>query len=178
MKLLIHTCCAPCLAAPLKHVQEQKNIDFTIFWYNPNIHPYLEYKHRLDTLKQFVEKYNLPVIYEDVYGLVQFTRAVSGAEAERCDYCYESRLQETAKLAKDKQYEAFTTTLLYSRYQKHDRIKEIAESVAKQYGLQFYYQDWRIYWQEGITISKAEEMYRQQYCGCIYSEMDRYKPSK
>lgn len=176
MKLLIHTCCAPCLSAPVKHLRERNDIDFTIFWYNPNIHPYQEYQHRLDTLKQFVEKNDLQVIYKDVYGLLQFTRAVSGNELCRCDYCYESRLKETARLAKEKHFEAFTTTLLYSRYQKHDRIKEIAESVAKQHGIQFYYEDWRKYWQEGISISKAEKMYRQQYCGCIYSEAERYMP--
>ncbi|HNX00195.1 MAG TPA: epoxyqueuosine reductase QueH [Candidatus Cloacimonadota bacterium] len=176
MKLLIHTCCAPCLGAPLKHLREETDFELTGFWFNPNIHPFQEYKRRLDTLRDYTEKQNLPMIYDDYYGLVEFTRGVSGKEDDRCGYCYETRLVKAAATAQANGFDAFTSTLLYSRYQKHDLIHEIGERIAREFDIQFYYADWRKYWQEGIEISKAAEMYRQQYCGCIYSEADRYMP--
>lgn len=95
--------------------------------------------------------------------------------SQRCEYCYLSRLEATAKLASQGGYDAFTTTLLYSRYQKHERIIEIAEEMSKKYNVAFFYEDWRSLWQEGIRLSKEESMYRQQYCGCIFSEEERYR---
>ena len=88
--------------------------------------------------------------------------------------CYYDRLKYTAIVAKKGNFDYFTTTLLYSKFQKHEMIKEIGESLAKEYGVNFYYEDFRQYWQEGIELSKARKMYRQQYCGCIYSEKERY----
>ncbi len=173
-KLLVHTCCAPCLIAPLNTLREEW--DVTLLWYNPNIHPYTEYIKRRDTLKEFAEKENIPVIWQDEYDLDMYLKATDGI---RCSKCYELRLVRTAQIAMGKGFDAFTTTLLYSKYQKHETIKEIGEDIAGRFGVDFYYHDWRNLWQEGIDLSKLAGLYRQSYCGCIYSEKERYwKPSK
>ena len=172
-KLLVHVCCAPCFAAPYFHLQEKK-FDIHGFWFNYNIHPFQEYKKRLETLQDFAEKENIPLIYKDEYNLEDFLRKAAFRESERCHMCYYDRLKYTAIVAKKGNFDYFTTTLLYSKFQKHEMIREIGESLAKEYGVNFYYEDFRQYWQEGIKLSKERKMYRQQYCGCIYSEKERY----
>jgi epoxyqueuosine reductase len=173
MKLLVHICCAPCFAAPYFHLKEEDH-EIHGFWYNHNIHPYTEYKKRLETLQEFAEKEKFPLIVKDEYELEKFLRKAAFREQERCRSCYYERLKYAVIIAKKGNFDAFTTTLLYSKFQKHELIKEIGESLAKEYGIKFYYRDFREYWKEGIKISKDSEMYRQQYCGCIYSERDRY----
>ena len=93
----------------------------------------------------------------------------------RCAYCYRVRMEAAALFAKENNFDAFSTTLLVSPYQKHDLIREIAEAVAAKTGIPFYYEDYRIGYQEGVEISKTLEMYRQPYCGCVFSERDRYE---
>jgi len=147
-----------------------------LLWYNPNIHPYTEYVKRRDTLKEFAIKENLPVIWNDEYDLDMYLKAT---DSIRCPKCYELRLVRAAQIGMGKGFDAFTTTLLYSKYQKHDMIKEIGEDVAHRFGMDFYYQDWRDLWDTGKELSKLSGLYRQSYCGCIYSEKERYwKPSK
>ncbi len=149
------------------------------YFFNPNIHPYQEYQKRLDTVKGYSETSGLEVIYQDDYGLEEFLRNVADHPEERCRYCYTSRLEATAKEARRKRFDRFSTTLLYSIYQKHDVIKEIGERVARDTGVPFYYEDFRKGWKKGLEVSKALGLYRQQYCGCIYSEKERYaKPDK
>ncbi|RLC50246.1 MAG: hypothetical protein DRI23_07485 [Candidatus Cloacimonadota bacterium] len=176
-KLLVHVCCAPCFAAPSQHLKE-KGFDLHAFWFNPNIHPYQEYKKRLQTAQQFCEDENIPLILKDDYNLDDFLRKAAFRENDRCRMCYYDRLKYTAIIAKKGNFDFFTTTLLYSKFQKHDLIREIGESLAKEYGVEFYYEDFRRFWKEGIKLSKEREMYRQQYCGCIYSERDRYLGAK
>ena len=173
MKLLVHICCAPCFAAPYFHLKKEDH-DIHGFWYNHNIHPFREYKKRLETLQEFADKESIPLIVKDEYELEKFLRKTAFREQERCRSCYYDRLKYAVIIAKKGNFDAFTTTLLYSKFQKHELIKEIGESLAKEYGVRFYYNDFREYWKEGIKISKEKEMYRQQYCGCIYSERDRY----
>lgn len=173
MKLLIHICCAPCFAAPYYHLKEAGH-EIHGFWYNHNIHPFTEYQKRLRTLQTFAADEDIPMIYKDEYELEKFLRKTAFREEERCRVCYYDRLKYTAIIAKKGNFDAFATTLLYSKFQKHDLIREIGESLGKEYGVPFYYQDFREYWKEGIKLSKEKEMYRQQYCGCIYSERDRY----
>ncbi len=173
MKLLLHTCCAPCSIMCIEKLRE-KNIDVTGYWYNINIHPYMEYKARRDCFKEYAELIDLPVIFNDYYGLDVFTKCVSESIDNRCAFCYSSRLKETAKYAKENGYDAFTTTLLYSPYQKHELLKEIAEKISKEYGIEFYYEDFRPYFKEGQEKARKLEMYMQKYCGCIYSEEERY----
>ncbi len=173
-KLLIHTCCAPCLIAPYTRLKEAGH-SVSAFWYNPNIHPLLEYQKRRDTLREFAGREGFELIEQDDYGLVQFLQNVLDNIAERCEYCYQTRLEAVAKTAAQRGFDAFGTTLLYSRYQAHDRIIAICEALSSKYQVDFFYEDWRTLWQEGIRLSKAEGMYRQQYCGCIFSEEDRYR---
>ncbi|UCD71099.1 MAG: epoxyqueuosine reductase QueH [Syntrophobacterales bacterium] len=177
MKGLIHVCCANCLIYPLK-VLHKKGWEMTGYFYNPNIHPYREYRQRLETVKEYERQTGVKVTYRDEYDLEGFLRGVVYREHERCKHCYYSRLEATAQAAKGEGFDAFTTTLLYSKHQNHSLIKEIGESLAKQFSVRFHYEDFREWWQEGIRESKAMGLYRQQYCGCIYSEKERYGGKK
>lgn len=170
----MHICCAPCFIAPYDILQKEGQYEVTGFWYNDNIHPYQEYRKRLETFLQWSARSNLPYLIEEAYQPEPFFRRVSGREAERCYFCYYFRLWETAKRAKAHGFSHFSTTLLYSIYQKHEMIKKIGEEIGKRSGVSFYYRDFRELWKEGITLSKQEKMYRQPYCGCLYSEKDRY----
>ncbi len=150
-------------------------MDITAFWYNPNIHPYTEYNLRLASLQEFSAREGIQIVVQDIYALDEFLSMASRLGVERCKGCYELRLRKAAEYAAECGFDAFTSTLLYSRYQNHELICEVAENAAREYGVKFHYQDLRIFWQQGIELSKEQEMYRQKYCGCIYSERDRYQ---
>lgn len=171
MKILLHTCCAPCSCYTTKRLKEE-NFNITLFWYNPNIHPYSEYQRRLNTLGYFANLKNLETIYNTEYDLEEFLKGQLNSKL-RCEFCYRKRVKQTAKFAKEKEYNCFSTTLLYSIYQKHNLVKEIAEEVSKQYKIDFYYEDFRKGFEEGIKICKSLNIYRQRYCGCIFSEKER-----
>lgn len=173
MKLLMHICCGPCAIFPLKDLRTHGH-DVTGFFYNPNIHPYQEYDRRRQTLKDYAEKTMLKVIWADGYPMEEFLSQVASRPEERCVYCLTDRLKSAAKQAEKENFDAFTSTLLYSRFQKHDLIRQIGETVSRQLGIAFFYQDFRTGWNEGVRISKELEMYRQPYCGCIYSEKERF----
>ena len=173
MRLLLHICCGPCAAYPVKDLRE-KGIDITGYFFNPNIHPYKEFSRRLDTLKDYAQRKNLPLLIDDRYTLEAFLKNALSAPNGRCRMCYEVRLRKAAEIAKNNNFDAFSTTLLVSPYQKHDIIKEVAEQIAAEEGIPFYYSDFRTGWKEGVAISKEMELYRQPYCGCIFSEKERY----
>ena len=177
MRILLHICCGNCAIYPVKILREQ-NHDIAGFFYNQNIHPYQEFSKRLAATRQYAAQVELPVSYNEEYRLEEFLAAVAQNPENRCIYCYQSRLLATAQEAKKLDFEGFTTTLLYSRYQKHQDIVAYGETLAEEFGLNFHYEDYRVGWNEGIRISKEMELYRQQYCGCIYSEKDRYAPRK
>lgn len=117
---------------------------------------------------------NLDIVIERDYGLRTWMRQVVFHEEKRCAICYDIRLQQSAEYAKNNGFDAFSTTLLYSKYQYHSVITEICHSIAQKYGIDFIYRDFRIGWQRGIDWSIAKELYRQPYCGCIFSEHERY----
>jgi len=173
MKLLMHICCGPCTIYPLKELRIQGH-EVTGVFYNPNIHPYQEYQKRRQTLVDYADKAFLNVVWTEGYPLEEFLRGIAFKENERCAYCLVDRLKYTAQLAIREKYDGYTTTLLYSKYQKHDLIREIGENLSRQLGIFFYYQDFRTGWAEGVKISKELGMYRQPYCGCIYSEKERF----
>ncbi len=112
---------------------------------------------------------------EDRYGLHEFLENTLDDIEDRCEYCYLSRIEAVAKAAAEGDFDAFSSTLLYSKYQNHQRIIEIAHQMSAKYHVDFFYKDWRKLWKEGISLSKKAGMYRQQYCGCIFSEEDRYR---
>ncbi len=175
MKLLMHTCCTPCSVYCIESLRKEK-IELTVYWYNPNIHPYIEYKTRRDTLKEYTKSINVNAIFEEEYGLDDFCKNVIGDLKNRCiNYCYPIRLAQTAKYAKENGYDAFTTTLLVSPYQNHEGICEVASKIAKIYGLKFLYRDFRVGFREGQAKAREIGLYMQKYCGCIFSEEDRYR---
>jgi hypothetical protein len=173
MKLLLHICCAPCLIYPLSILKQDEH-EITGCFYNPNIHPSSEYQKRLHALEDYTGQQGLEVLWPEGYDMEGFLRNVAFREADRCHACYYMRLSYTAEIASSRAFDGFTTTLLYSKYQKHEWVKSIAESLAKKYRISFYYQDFRSGWSEGVRASREKGMYRQSYCGCIYSEKDRY----
>jgi epoxyqueuosine reductase len=174
MKIFLHICCAPCALYPYYRLKEE-GFDTTGFFYNPNIHPYREYQKRLETVKEFSVRVGFDVTYRDEYDLDHFLLRVAGKGSFRCEECYRVRLDAAGFAAKRNGVTLFTTSLLYSKYQQHDLIAAIGRETASKYGIEFYYEDFRRGWREGIVESKAMGLYRQQYCGCIYSERDRYE---
>lgn len=178
MKLLMHICCGPCATYPTRVLQQEKDIELYGLFFNPNIQPYTEYKKRMETAQQFAEAVDLKLITIDEYNLVEFLRNTVFRESMRCRMCYAMRLERAASVAKKGGFDAFTTTMLVSPYQKHDWVKVVGEEASQKYGVPFLYRDFREGYKEGVEISKAMGLYRQQYCGCIYSEMERYIPKK
>lgn len=173
MKLLLHTCCGPYSIYPVE-VLRGENMEVMGFFYRHNIHPYTECMQRQQTVSEYADEIGLKMIYQEGYHLEKFLRNVSFRESDRCLYCYHDRLRTTALMAKRGRFDYFSTTLLSSKFQKHGRIKSIGESIGKSVGIPFYYHDFRRGWKEGVEKSKKLGMYRQQYCGCIYSEKERY----
>lgn len=178
MKLLMHACCAPCSVYCIDKLREE-GIEPTIYWYNPNIHPYKEYEARRDCLKEYTKSINVNCIIEDEYGLDEFCKNVSNDLENRCaNYCYPVRLRKTFEYAKEHGYDAVTTTLLYSIYQNHNFIKAYCEKLSKEYGIEFLYRDFRYGFWEGHDKAKELGLYMQKYCGCVFSEEDRYVKKK
>ena len=174
MKLLMHTCCAPCSVYCIDTLRKE-GIEPTLYWYNPNIHPYTEYKARRDCLKEYANSINVQAIFEEDYGLDEFCReAVKDLKARCTNYCYPVRLRKTFEYAKENGYDTVTTTLLYSIYQKHDFIKAYMEKLSKEFGIDFLYRDFRVGFWEGHQKAHDIGLYMQKYCGCIFSEEDRY----
>ena len=170
-KLLLHTCCAPCLIGTLPFFADY---DTSCFWYNPNIHPFTEYKSRLDSVIDYTSGNNINLAVKDYYGLVGFVKNVVDNLDKRCVYCYETRIAETAKYAKENGFDIFSSTLLVSPYQNHAKIREICEKYAKEYNVAFFYGDFRENFRNGQKSAREKNIYMQKYCGCIFSEMERY----
>ncbi|OQY01683.1 MAG: hypothetical protein B6I26_03550 [Desulfobacteraceae bacterium 4572_130] len=173
MKILLHVCCAPCSIYPIK-VLKKKEMDIVGFFFRHNIHPFTECIKRENTLKKYADDIDLKVIYQKDYNIENFIQSVVFREQKRCRSCYYARLIASAKIAKKGKFDGFTSTLLYSKFQNHELIYDIGKSIEKKYGIKFIYKDFRMGWEKGIKESKKLSMYRQQYCGCIYSEKQRY----
>ena len=174
-KVLMHTCCAPCSVYCIDSLRKE-GIEPTLYWYNPNIHPYIEYKTRRDCLKDYAAKVKVDLIINEDYGLDEFCRNVASDIPNRCvNYFYKKRLTETVRYAAKHGFTAFTTTLLVSPYQKHDEIIKVCEELARLSGVEFLYRDFRVGFRDGQTKARSEGLYMQKYCGCVFSEEDRYK---
>ena len=173
-KVLMHTCCAPCSVYCIDTLRNE-GIEPTIFWFNPNIHPYQEYKARRDCLKDYCKSIDVETIFEENYGLREFCKNVISDLPNRCvNYCYRARLAETVRYAASHGYTAFTTTLLVSPYQKHEELKAVCEEMAELSGVEFIYRDFRVGFREGQAKARELGLYLQKYCGCIFSEEERY----
>jgi hypothetical protein len=174
--ILLHTCCAPCLIYPLEFLREN-GFKVTGFFYNPNIHPVLEYNERK---KAFIAlNPDIEIIYPD-YLPQEFFRAINLNEEApgRCALCWRERLSKTARVAKEKDFGYFTTTLLVSPYQDQELLKRIGNDIAKEVGVEFYYADFRPGFRKAHNEARSKGVYTQKYCGCIYSDIERGKKKK
>jgi len=172
-KVLLHVCCAPCALAPYRRLQ-QEGLQVQAFFFNPNIQPYKEFCRRRDTVRQWAEAEGWQISYDLDYPLEQWVRAALADGAGRCHYCYLVRLERAAAEAKLQGCRYFTTSLLISPYQQHELIAAVGKAVGERAGVEFLYRDFRTNWEEGVRISREQELYRQPYCGCVFSERDRY----
>jgi len=173
LKILLHICCAPCSIYPVRTLRSD-GFDVMGFFYRHNIHPYTECLKRQETLQNYAEMIKLRVIYQNGYDMEGFIRNVVFRETDRCLYCYHDRLRSAALIAKRGKFDYFSTTLLYSKFQKHEMIRDMGEAAGKAAGVPFFYQDFREGWKQAIKESKELGLYRQQYCGCVYSEKERF----
>ncbi|MBN1591833.1 MAG: epoxyqueuosine reductase QueH [Candidatus Coatesbacteria bacterium] len=170
--ILLHCCCAPCTVYTYQRLCDE-GYSPTCYFHNPNIHPYTEFMRRLDAMKVFAFDMGANLLIDENYGLDRFLEATFG-KTERCTLCYEMRVFETARFCHEQGLNCFTTTLLYSKYQKHKGIIDACQLAADEHGVEFVYMDFREGWKDGISGSKQMGLYRQQYCGCIFSEQERY----
>lgn len=177
MRLLLHTCCAPCLIYPLERLTEE-GFEVAGFYYNPNIHPFAEYKNRMQAIEDLRKSVACEVIYPE-YDPAEFFRAVNLKEADtvRCAICWSLRLKETARKSKELGYSHFSTTLLVSPYQDQELLKKIGNGIAQETGINFYYEDFRPGFRKAHDEAKSKGIYCQKYCGCIYSEVQRCRKS-
>ncbi|NLU42826.1 MAG: epoxyqueuosine reductase QueH [Firmicutes bacterium] len=175
--ILLHTCCAPCAVYCLDRL-EAEGFETTSFFYNPNIHPYKEFERRLDTLRSYSSMRGFDLIVDDTYDLDQFLRKVVGTGSGRCAECYDMRLRRAAREASERGFGGFTTTLLVSPYQNHDLIAQVGQKAAADHDVEFVYIDFRPGFREGQSKARELGLYRQPYCGCVYSEMERYYRGK
>lgn len=184
--LLLHSCCAPCSSYVIEYLSNYFKI--TVFYYNPNIYPEKEYIKRVEEEKNFIfrfkTKYKVDFI-EGNYDTEKFYSSVKGFEneregGERCFRCYELRLMESAIIAKDKGYDYFTTTLSISPYKNAQKLNEIGERLSNEYGVKYLYSDFKKKngYKRSIELSKEYNLYRQDYCGCIFSQIERNKEEK
>ena len=173
MKTLLHICCAPCANQCIEVLRTDK-IEVTGFWFNPNIHPFTEYRARRNCLREYAETIDLRLIEKNDYALRPFIRAVAEDIEHRCGKCYELRLFEAAKQAKEGGFDSFTSSLFISPYQNHELMRETAERAAEEYGVDFLYRDFRPYFRAGQDFAREHRFYMQKYCGCVFSEEERY----
>ena len=174
MRILLHACCAPCLVYPLDDLRSEGH-EVTAVFFNPNIHPYTEFLRRLDAFAIYTKDNRVQVLNETPQdGMEEWLREIVFRESQRCKICFNFRMERIAQLAVAKGYDAFSTTLFYSRFQKHDLLKSICEAISEKYQIPILYRDWRTGWNEGVKKYRKLGLYRQKYCGCIYSEKERY----
>ena len=174
MKTLLHICCAPCSITCIDTLR-QEGIEPVGFWHNPNIHPFTEYKMRKNTLVEYAKSIDLKLEIENEYGLRRFIEGVYPNFDNRCGFCYTLRFEETARYAAEHGYDQFTSTLFVSPYQNHALMREVAERAAEKYGVQYLHRDFSPRFREGQDKARELGLYMQKYCGCIFSEEDRYK---
>ena len=179
--LLLHACCAPCSSYTLEYLS--KYFKITIYYYNPNIHPEEEYRRRINELKKFLKEFkteNKVNLIEKDYNPKEYFDKVKGLEnlgerSKRCYMCYKLRMEEIAKYAKENNYDYFTTTLSISPYKNSTWINEIGEELQSKYNINYLYADLKKKngYKRSLELSKEYKLYRQDYCGCIYSKQER-----
>ncbi len=193
MRLLLHTCCAPCLCGSRIPLEEE-GFEVTAYWYNPNIHPYTEHEKRLQTFQRYLFLSPMDSVQEEGFDQYEFLKgqiqkvvtSIDDTAKEdpqkmgpdqrkaRCVFCYRKRLERTAICAREKGFDCFSTTMLLSRHQDHEGIRACCRELQDKYDIEFIYRDLRKQWKESVRLSKELKLYRQPYCGCVFSEHERY----
>lgn len=185
-KILVHMCCGPCSIMPVKTMLEGE-FEVSGFFYNPNIQPRAEYEKRLEGTKEMARNMEIGLVVDEYYNHDDYrakdffdaipkndkNKSNYADHGERCEICYDIRLEACVKSAKKHGFDAFTSSLLYSKYQNHEQIVELSKKLSKKYEIDFYYDDFRVGWGRGIKRSKKMGLYRQQYCGCVFSKAER-----
>ena len=179
MKLLLHICCAPCAIHPFQELAKDSQYSITGFFYNPNIHPFTEMERRRKVVADYAAKEDFEVVFGE-YDMENFFKNV-GANIEaplRCHICWRMRLEKTVQYAKRERFGAFTTTLLVSPYQDQKTIISIGSELGKEFGIKFIDEDFRDGFRMAQEKAREQGIYRQKYCGCVFSEKERfYRPS-
>lgn len=176
-RVLLHICCAPCACYPFISLREE-GFEPMGYWYNNNIHPYTEWVKRKEAVEQLAANTNTKIIYDEAYKPLEYFQSISFRESQRCFLCYQMRLEAAAHIARKGKFDYFSSSLLFSKHQRHQQIKELGEAAGEKYGVPFLYRDFREGYKEGGDISREMGLYRQQYCGCLYSEIERYAPGE
>ncbi|MHB0977637.1 MAG: epoxyqueuosine reductase QueH [Candidatus Aquicultorales bacterium] len=171
-KLLVHACCGPCLIYPAARLSRE--FELSVYFFNPNIHPSMEYLRRYEALSDLCRKEGFPLSVGD-YRPEEYFSAIPQNEPGRCRRCYRLRLEAATREAIRQDCEVFTTTLSVSPYQDHEALREIGESVGDEAGVRFLYVDFREGFKQGRDKAAEMGLYRQSYCGCLYSEAERYE---
>lgn len=173
MKILLHACCAPCTIIPFRSLTE-RGYEVVPYFYNPNIHPFREYRERYFAMVDYCERLEVELRCGP-YDMERFLAEVAGDVEGRCEKCYRIRLSGAAAEAAGNGIERFTTTLLVSPYQDQELIRRAGETAAVENGVLFHFEDMSPGYRDGVRESRELEMYRQSYCGCVYSEKERYQ---
>lgn len=179
-KLLLHSCCAPCSSYVLEYLS--KHFDITVLYYNPNIYPEKEYFFRENEQERFINQVfsNDVKFKKEEYNPDEFYTAVKGLEGikeggERCFKCYHLRLEKTAQIAKENNFDYFTTTLSISPYKNAEKLNEIGEILSEKYGVEYLVSDFKKKngYKRSTELSREYNIYRQDYCGCVFSKAER-----
>lgn len=178
MKLLLHICCAPCATGVIRKLSDNGGVQLTGIYYNPNIHPEPENRARLVSVLALSKAEGFPISTENTMLMDYWKEKLSAEKMQRCGFCYTLRIDHVAKAAKEQGQDAFTTSLLISPWQDHERIKTLCEAAANKYGVDFLYQDFRPFYREGKNEAFKRGYYMQKYCGCIYSYQESDHPKK
>ena len=175
--LLLHACCAPCSSACLELLKD--DFDVTVYFYNPNMDSAEEFSRRETEERRLCEALNIKLLVEE-YDSAEFYSAVKGFEKEkeggkRCERCFFLRLKKTAEKAKEKGFDYFTTTLTISPLKSADLLNEIGKKIAEEKGIPFLPSDFkkRDGYKKSVELSKKYDLYRQNYCGCVFSKIER-----
>ncbi len=174
MRVLLHVCCGPCTIEPYEDLVGRGH-EVTGYFCNPNIHPFIEFRRRMKAQKVLAERMAIPTEYEERYGLREFLENVRWSGDERCGDCYRLRLSRAAREAARRGFDAVTTTLLSSRHQDHDLVRAVAQECCRECGVEFLYEDWRPRADESYRRARAMNLYMQNYCGCMFSEWERFR---
>lgn len=183
-KLLLHACCGPCSSYVVEYLSNY--FEITIYYYNPNTYPKEEYIRRFDELNKFINEFNNKInVIEENYAPSEFYNSIKGLEhlgekSKRCYNCYTLRMKKSAIYAKENNFDYFTTTLSISPYKNAEWINEIGKVLENEIGIQYLYSDFKKKngYKRSLELSKEYKLYRQEYCGCVYSKEERKSITK